>query len=341
MPAPTTGPDTVEAEVHAPSGAPRKRRKSKKDQSIVGKSPLQIAWGRLRRDKIAVVCGLTVLLFLVMAVFAGTISKIFGVDLEPVFASSRVGLDGLPLKGPPNFGFDPAHPLGVAPRTGEDNLALFLYGCRTSLIIAGSATLIASLVGIVLGLIGGFLGGAVDKGVSFLTDFFLTIPFLLAALTLAPIINDRFSLSDNYFTIQRYALIAILAGFGWMGLARLIRGEVLSLREREFIMAARVLGMPTHRVLIKELLPNLVAPIVISISLMLPLFVAAEAGLALLGIGVTKGASWGQTINKGVTYFDTYPQYLWIPLLGIVALVLSLNLLGDAIRDALDPKTRR
>ena len=133
----------------------------------------------------------------------------------------------------------------------------------------------------------------------------------------------------------------MLSLFGWMGVARLIRGEVLSLREREFIQAARVLGMPTRRILIKELLPNLAAPIVISVSLMLPAFVAAEAGLAFLGIGVTGGASWGQTINKAVPYFETYPLYLWEPLIGIVALVLALNLLGDAIRDALDPKTRR
>ena len=133
----------------------------------------------------------------------------------------------------------------------------------------------------------------------------------------------------------------MLSIFGWMGTARLIRGEVLSLREREFVMAARVIGMPTRRILVKELLPNLAAPIVISISLMLPLFVAAEAGLAFLGIGVTSGISWGQTINKAVNFFDTYPLYLWEPTLGIVALCLALNLLGDAIRDALDPKTRR
>jgi ABC-type dipeptide/oligopeptide/nickel transport system permease subunit len=135
----------------------------------------------------------------------------------------------------------------------------------------------------------------------------------------------------------------ILSITGWMQIARLVRGEVLSLREREFIQSAQVVGMPTHRILIKELLPNLVAPIVISISLLLPAFVAAEAALAYLGIGITQGASWGQTINKAasIKYFQDYPLFLWEPLLGIVALVLALNLLGDAIRDALDPKTRR
>jgi peptide/nickel transport system permease protein len=178
---------------------------------------------------------------------------------------------------------------------------------------------------------------------SFFIDAFLTIPYLLAALTLAPILNERFSLSDNYPTIQKASLITVLAVLGWMGTARLIRGEVMALREREFVQAARVMGMPTSRILFKELLPNLAAPIIISVSLMLPAFVAAEAGLAYLGIGVTDGISWGQTILKGtnLTFFREYPQYLWQPLLGVVALVLALNLLGDALRDALDPKTRR
>ena len=166
--------------------------------------------------------------------------------------------------------------MGVAPRTGEDNLAYWLYGCRVSLLIATTATVFASVVGIVVGLLAGFLGGAVDKVLSFFIDMFLTIPFLLAALTLAPIINERFNPSDNYATIQKFSLVAVLSIFGWMGTARLIRGEVLALREREFVQAARVMGMPTSRILFKELLPNLAAPIIISVSLMLPTFVAAR-----------------------------------------------------------------
>jgi peptide/nickel transport system permease protein len=290
-----------------------------------------------------------VLFFILVAIFADLIAKAFGVNLDTVsacevlecnFAESGVGY---PKTGPPFHSFDPEHPFGIAPRTGADNLAHWIYGCRTSLIIAGAATLFASVVGIVVGLVAGFAGGVVDKILSFIIDFFLTIPFLLAALTIAPIIIDRFGTSDSYETVQIASLIGILSLFGWMTVARLIRGEVLSLREREFIHAARVLGMPTRRILFRELLPNLTAPIVISISLMLPAFVAAEAGLAFLGIGVTDGVSWGQMILDAATpvYFRDYPQYLWQPMIGVVALVLSLNLLGDAIRDALDPKTRR
>ena len=316
---------------------------SKKAKEISGKSPMRIAVTRLMRDKIAVICALVVVFFVLVAVFAGTICKIFGVSTDTVFPSQFLDVlgGGMPLKGPPLHGFDPEHPFGIAPKTADDNLAYWVQGCRTSLIIATTATLIASVVGVIVGLLAGFLGGVVDKTLSFFIDLFLTVPFLLAALTLAPILNDRFALSDNYQTIQRFSVVAVLAVFGWMGTARLIRGEVLSLREREFVQAARVLGMPTSRILIKELLPNLAAPIIVSVSLMLPAFVAFEAGLAYLGVGVTSGASWGRTILQAQVYFESYPLYLWEPLLGIVALVLSLNLLGDAIRDALDPKTRR
>ncbi len=315
---------------------------SSRQKAITGKSPMQIALSRLLRDKIAVICAGVALFFVLIAVFAGPITSAFGVTTETPLASTVIeGITGLPKDGPPNNGYDPEHPLGVAPRTGEDNLAYFVYGCRTSLIIAGTATIAASLFGIVMGLVAGFMGGIVDRVLSFVIDFFLTVPFLLAALTIAPIINERFALRENYADIQKGALIFVLALFGWMTVARLIRGEVLSLREREFIQAARVLGMPTRRILLRELLPNLAAPIVVAISLMLPAFVAAEAGLAFLGIGVTDGISWGQMIAKGTTFFQQYPLYLFEPLLGVVLLVLSLNLLGDAIRDAMDPKTRR
>ncbi len=344
MSAETAGPETLGSLSNEPEP---QDPNSHEAEEISGKSPMRIALGRLARDKIAVVCAIVVLFFILCAVFAGPISSIFGVSLDTPLASERV--DGLnkglpkPEMGPPTGSFTMEHPMGVAPRTGEDNLAYWLYGCRVSLLIATTATIFASVVGVVIGLLAGFLGGAVDKVLSFFIDMFLTVPFLLAALTMAPIINDRFNTADNYGTIQKVALVVVLSIFGWMGTARLIRGEVITLREREFVQAARVMGMPTSRILFKELLPNLAAPIIISISLMLPTFVALEAGLAFLGIGVTDGVSWGQTILKAtnLTFFREYPQYLWQPLLGIVALVLSLNLLGDAVRDALDPKTRR
>jgi ABC-type dipeptide/oligopeptide/nickel transport system permease subunit len=336
------GPETLG---HTSDQPPPSDPESPAAKEIAGKSPMQIAFGRLVRDKVAVVCAIVTFLFVLIAMFAGTICNIFNVSTDTVLASQYLNVlgGGLPKPeyGPPDGGFTMEHPFGLAPRTANDNLAYWVFGARTSLSIAGLATLIASVTGVVLGLMAGFLGGFVDRIISFVTDLFLTIPFLLAALTIAPIVSERFRESPDYAQIQFYNLILVLAVFGWMPIARLIRGEVLSLREREFIQSARVLGMPTRRILVRELLPNLAAPIVVAVSLMLPTLVTAEATLAFLGIGVTESPSWGQTINLAVDFFELYPLYLYEPLLGVVILVLALNLLGDAIRDALDPKTRR
>lgn len=340
MSSPTMGTETLghlSDETSAPED-PTQRSES------AGKSPLRIAVGRLRRDKVAMVCLVIVLIFVLIAIFADVIAGLFDVSLTPGSPADELDFlnDGMPLEGPPNQGFDPDHPFGIAPKTANDNLAYWLYGCRTSMLISVSATIVASTIGIVLGLVSGFAGGLVDKIISFVTDLFLTVPFLLLALTIAPILNERFALfPDVYEQVQLWSLVGIMAFFGWMPVARLVRGEVLSLREREFIQSAQVIGMPAGRIMFKELLPNLVAPIVVAVSLMVPAFIALEAGLAFLGVGVTQGASWGQTILQASQYFELYPLYLWEPLIGIVVLVVALNLLGDAIRDAVDPKTRR
>jgi peptide/nickel transport system permease protein len=323
-------------ETPTPGGEPERK-------AIAGRSPTRIAIDRLRKDPIAVICFVIVVLFSLIAIFAGPLCDLFGVSTETVRASTRIDLTtNLPLEGPPNGGFDPEHPFGVAPATGQDNLAVWIYGCQTSLYLAAMAAVFSTIIGVTLGLLAGFLGGLFDSIISFFTDLFLTFPFLVGALALAPIINERFGTDpDKLRTVSFYALVGILVFFGWMGVARLVRGEVLSLREREFVHAARVIGVPTRRILFREMLPNLIAPIVVSFSLGLPAYVAAEAGLSYLGIGVFNRESWGQTINTATKWWEEYPLYLIEPVLGIALLCVALNLLGDAIRDAFDPKTRR
>ncbi|HET9499540.1 MAG TPA: ABC transporter permease [Marmoricola sp.] len=318
------------------------------DAEIAGQSPLRIAWRRLRRDPVAMISLIVVALFVLLALFAPLIAKSVGVTLdtpatcEVLECNATSGNYGLPLAGPPAHGFDADHPFGIAPKTGEDNLAHWLYGARNSLMIAFLAAAISTLIGITLGLIAGYAGGLVDRAINFVTDLFLSLPFLLAALCLSPILTDHF-LTDpkGLAKAQFWGLVVILSVFGWMYLARLIRGEVLSLREREYVEAARQIGQPPWKILVRELLPNLVAPIVVAFSLGLPAYVTAEAGLSYLGIGLSGQPSWGQTINNATNYYKQYPLYLWEPVLGIAILVIALNLLGDAIRDALDPKTRR
>ena len=316
-------------------------------KAVAGRSPTQIALERLRKDKVAVVCAAIVFVLVALALLAPVITGAMGIhwdvkDPDAPSPSEVLEFDGYPAIGPPFHPFTWDHPLGLAPQTGSDNLASLLYGLRTSLGVALLATVGSTIIGIVIGLLAGFSRGWLDRVLSFVIDFFLSFPFLLGALAVTPILVSNFSQNTELLSkVQLVALPLILITFGWMGLARLIRGQVLSLREREFIQAAEVIGVPTRKILFKELLPNLVAPIVVATSLMLPAFVAAEAGLAYLGIGVTNGKSWGQIISSATQYFEAYPLYLYEPLLGIVLLVVALNLLGDAIRDALDPKTRR
>ena len=311
-------------------------------QEIAGRSPMQIAMARLRHDKIAMACLFVVLLFVLIAIFAPLLTRIFGVELNAGDPSDDLDQFNFPLIGPPDHGFTWDAPLGISPNEGDDNLAEWFYGARTSLTIATVSTLSATLIGVAIGLVAGFSRGWLDKVINFVIDVFLSLPFLLVALALAPIIVSRFGNDPDQLKIWQFgSLLIVLSLFGWMTLARLVRGEVLSLREREFIQAARVIGVPTRRILFKELLPNLMAPIIVSISLGLPAFVTAEAGLAYLGIGVVGVPSWGQTIDAAVPFFSTYPLFLYAPVAGVFLLVVALNLLGDAVRDAFDPKTRR
>lgn len=312
-------------------------------KKIAGRSPTRIAIDRLRKDPIAVVCFLIVLFFVLVAVFADLWMNLFNVSTDTVRASEYVDLTtGLPIVGPPNNGFTMEHPFGVRPGSGTDLLAIWIEGCRTSMMLAALAAVISTVIGVTLGLLAGFKGGIFDTVISFGTNLFLTFPFLLGALMVAPIVNERWGdQPDKMRTYSFLALMLILVFFSWMSVSRLVRGEVLSLREREFVKAARVIGVPTWRIMLREMLPNLIAPIVVSFSLGLPAFVAAEAGLSYLGIGIIGRESWGRTIVDATKWWELYPQFLLAPVLGVALLCVALNLLGDAIRDAFDPKTRR
>jgi peptide/nickel transport system permease protein len=316
-------------------------------KEIAGKSPTQIAFARLRKDKVALVCSLVLILLVLLAVVGPIIASASGLywDMSDPGAPNTTDVlefDGYPKIGPPLHSFTWQHPLGVAPRLGYDNFAYLVNGLRTSLLVATVATVVSTVVGIVLGLMAGFSRGWLDRAISFVTDLFLAFPYLLGMLALAPIITSRFTTDlDKLAWAQLISLVSVLVLFGWMGLTRLIRGQVLSLREREFILAAEVIGVPTRQILFKELLPNLVAPIVVSISLGMPAFVAAEAGLSFLGLGLTGRPSLGKLVAEATPWYADYGLYLWLPVGAITLLTLSLNLLGDSVRDAFDPRSRR
>jgi ABC-type dipeptide/oligopeptide/nickel transport system permease subunit len=315
---------------------------SEKQVKTRGKSPTAIALARLRKDKVAVVCASIFIFFVLIAILAPLLAKLEGQNISTLHQNL---VDDY---GFPTIGLTGEHWFGVEPRLGRDLFARFVYGARPSLIVAGSVTIITTIIGVTVGLIAGFSGGWTDRILSWIIDFVLSLPYLLFAIAVPAVLlamfvgNDDGAGASQVATVRFYSLIIVLSFFGWASLARLIRGEVLSLREREFVAAAKVLGVSTRKVLFKELLPNLVAPIVISVSLALPTYIVTEAGLTYLGVGLTEPTpSWGVTIAAAQNYYRADPLYLWLPVLAITILVLALSLLGDSVRDAFDPRTRR
>lgn len=316
--------------------------KAERDE-MASKSPVQIAIRRLAYDKIAMMSLGAVLLFVVLGVFADAINSARGVD------PMEFNYQWISPGGYPTFTASPEHPFGIETGNGRDLLARWLVGIRPSLIIAVVAATAVTIIGTTLGLLAGYLGGIVDNIVSFLIDVVLSLPFLLFAIALVPIAVNRIAGSTGGFvadeevaTIRFGVLIVVLILFGWTGLARLVRGEVISIREREYVQAARALGVPTSQVLSKEILPNLLSPIIVSLTTAIPAFISAEAGLSLLGVGLREpSVSWGLTIQFAQNSFLEHPLYMWMPVIGLSLLVLALSLFGDAVNDAFNPHTRR
>lgn len=244
----------------------------------------------------------------------------------------------------PNGGMSPEHILGVEWGTGRDIFAQLLFGLRISLIIATTATLITVAIGTVVGIIAGYTGGLTDTVIGRLMDLILAFPFLLIVLALSNVLTQRLTalgVPEGNPSRVLY-LILVLSVFGWPYLARIVRGQVLSLREREFIEAAVAMGAPRRRILFTEILPNLWAPILVYATLTLPAYIGTEAALSFLGVGVLPPeTTFGAMLANSVSYFKQVPTYLFIPGTVLVVLVVSFNLFGDAVRDALDPKATR
>ena len=284
-----------------------------------------------------------VLLFIFLtAIFAPLISSLLGVNPYDFDATA---LD--PSKGSiPNGPWGAAsweHPFGVEPLTGRDLLARLLYGARVSLFIAVTSVVITAVIGTVIGIIAGYKGGKWDTVIGRSTDLLLAFPQILMLIALSPVITQRLEAmglsSENARIVY---LILVFTFFGWPYLARLVRGQVLSLREREFVEASVAIGAPTRRILFKEVLPNLWAPLIVYVTISMPTIIAAEATLAYLGVGIVEPTpSWGKMLADSVRFFTVVPSYLFIPGTALFIVVFAFNVFGDAVRDALDPRAGR
>ena len=302
---------------------------------ITARSPLQLFWRRFRADRVAMVSLGFIIVLILVAIFAPLVVKLVGVS-----GPNQQNLNSLDAFGQP-LGPTSAHPFGVD-ELGRDILARTIYGARISLEVAFIATGIAVLVGTIVGTAAGYFRGWIDSLLARLMDIVLAFPILLLAIGLASACSLGKGCLGGLITPGVPTLIVVIALSSWPYIGRIVRGQVLSLREKEFIDAARSLGASDVRIMRKEILPNLVAPIIVYTSLVLPTNILYEAALSFLGVGVQPPtASWGQMIASASGIFDTAWWYMLFPGLALVLTVLAFNLVGDGLQDALNPKAGR
>ena len=319
-----------------PDAAPEAVLEGAGSAAIEGRSLGRIAWLRLRRDKAAMGGLVVVILLILVAVFGP-----FFVQNPNTYHANLINATFSRPNGPLG-GISVAHPFGVEPITGRDMLARVVVGARYSLLIGFLATLLAVIIGVIMGVIAGYFGGWVDSVIARAMDIFLAFPLLVFAIALVGVIpGSAFGLSGN--TLRVALLVFIIGFFAWPYMGRIIRGQTLSLREREFVDAARSLGARGPYVMFRELLPNLVGPILVYATLLIPTNILFEAALDYLGVGlIPPTPSWGQMLSNAVTqgFYSIDPMYMIIPGLAIFITVMAFNLFGDGLRDALDPRSR-
>jgi len=313
-------------------------------------------WRRFRRDKVALGGGIFIILLFVVAYVGAPLAKhLLGHGPDDQFAGALDPKTLLPL-GPwahvstaPYAGAPGHHPttlfiLGGDGQLGRDEFLRLLYGAQTSLEVAIGATVLSISVGVLMGAMAGFYGGTTDTIVSRLTEIVMAFPILLFIIALASTAGDRLNAITlgGLFGQGVVTLILVLGFFGWYYPARIVRAQVLSLREKEYIEAARMVGASDVRIIRSHLLPHLVAPIIVLSTITVAQFILAEAGLSFLGIGIQEPTpSWGQLLSVGPSYYLTQPWLMVWPGLAVLLATLAFNLLGDGLRDAFDPRSSR
>ena len=303
-------------------------------EKIAARSPLQLFWRRLRKDRVAVVSLAFIVLLVIVAIAAPLIVKILGLPGPYVQNLNLTDEFGSPL-GP-----SLAHPFGVD-QLGEDVMSRVIYGTRVSLEVGIIGTAIATAIGVAFGIVAGYYRGWVDTLLSRMVDVVLSIPILLLGLGIGAACAVRGCIGGTVSS-GTGVIIFLIAFVNWTYIYRIVRGLVLSLREREFVDAARALGASNARIMFREILPNLVAPVIVYATLLIPLNILLEASLSFLGVGVRPPtASWGQMIAAATPIFNTAWWYMVFPGLALLFTVLAFNLLGDGLRDALNPRTAR
>jgi peptide/nickel transport system permease protein len=292
--------------------------------AIEGRSPTRLAWERLRRDRVAMISLVVVILTILIAIGAPLIAQLAGHGVDEQFRQEALTPAGQP-KGPT------AHFWFGSDDLGRDILVRIAYGARISLLIGVLSTLIAVVIGVTIGIVAGYVGGLVDTVISRFVDVVLSMPFVLFAVALV-------ALTGPSITVE----IAVISFFSFSAVARIVRGQTLSVRTREFVEAAHSLGASDLRIMFVDVLPNVIAPVIVYTTLLIPTSIATDATLSFLGLGVPAPTpTWGGMLNDAINYYRVAWWYLIFPGLALLIVTLAFNLFGDGVRDAFDPRAER
>jgi len=305
------------------------------EQAVAARSPLQLFWRRFRRDKVAMTALVFILILILVAIFAGPITRLFGAPAPNVQQTSALDSFGLP-DGPSG-----EHLFGVDP-LGRDVFSRVLYGAQVSLTVAFIGTGMSVVIGVILGTIAAYYRRWVDTVIARTLDVMLAFPVLLLGLGLATACSGEDGCVGGLIQPGLSVVIAIIVIANTPYVARIIRGQVLSLREKEFVEASRSLGASNTRIMFRDILPNLVAPIIVYATLFIPANILLEAALSFLGVGVQPPrASWGDMLSDAVSIFDSAWWFMFFPGMALLLTVLAFNLVGDGLQDALNPKSTK
>jgi len=317
----STPPSQAAYGLEEPTAPPTDSGSAAANRPIEGRSPWYLAWRRLRRDRVAMISLVVIILIILMAIFAPLATTLTGHPVNEQYRDIGLTPDGLPR--PPSGQF-----LLGTDDLGRDILVRIAYGARISLLVGVVATAMTVAIGVVVGMAAGYLGGIVDTILARLIDVILSVPFLLVAIALVSVVGPSLLVT-----------VLVIGFFSWASVARIVRGQVLSLREREFIEAARSLGSSDTRIMFVDVMPNILAPVIVYASLLVPVVIVVEATLSFLGLGLPPPtADWGGMISSAQNYYTVAWWYVVFPGAALLITTLAFNLFGDGVRDAFNPR---
>ena len=297
---------------------------AKATSAVKGRSATRLTWERLRRDRVAIASIVVIVVMILAAIFAGVIADIIGHPPQQAYPNTGLSPAGIP-EGPSSdflFGTD---------KLGRDVFVRILYGARVSLLVGFTASVGAVIVGMSVGVIAGYYGGVIDAILSRTLDVILAMPVLLLGFALAAVVGPSV-----------WLVVGVILFFSFAAVGRIVRGQTLSIKEKEYVEAARSLGASDRRIMFTEIVPNVFAPVLVYASLLVPISIIFAASLSFLGLGVPTGTpAWGSMLNNATDVYTVAPWLFLFPGGALLITTLAFNLLGDGIRDALDPKADR